>query len=201
MCNDYEQHVLWKLYTETMQAAELGIPSRQSELDLTQADDIRIGDRGPVIQPMGNGVGLASLKFGFPPKGRGGPVFNMTSDYMKGGVRHLRDFSQSKRCVVIASAFFEFTGKTYPKAKHRFTLQKAPFLGIAGLYDDDAFTMLTTTPGPDIEPYHDRQVVVLHPSEFGRWLWFENGAHDLLAPMPSGSLAVETVRHEAIPAA
>jgi hypothetical protein len=31
-----------------MQALELVIPSRQSELDLPQADDVRINDIGPV---------------------------------------------------------------------------------------------------------------------------------------------------------
>jgi len=44
MCNDYEQHVRWADYCKMMQALELGIPSRQSELDLPQADDVRIND-------------------------------------------------------------------------------------------------------------------------------------------------------------
>lgn len=199
MCNDYEQHVLAKLYAASMQAAEFGIPTQQPELDLIQADDVRIGDTGPVIVPRGNGTGVVPMTFGPPPRGHGGPVFNMTSDYKKGGERLVRDFSQSHRCVIIASAFFEFTGTRYPKAKHRFVLKDEPFLGIAGVCNDKAFAMLTTEPGPDIEPYHDRQVVVLHPSEFGRWLWFEPGANDLLKPLPEGSLDVETVRGEAPP--
>src|SRR5580700_1763308 len=48
MCNDYEQHVRWAEYCKMMQALELVIPSRQSELDLPQADDVRINDIGPV---------------------------------------------------------------------------------------------------------------------------------------------------------
>jgi hypothetical protein len=46
---DYEQHVRWAEYRKMMQALELATPSHQSELDLPQADDIRINDVGPVM--------------------------------------------------------------------------------------------------------------------------------------------------------
>jgi hypothetical protein len=51
MCNDYEQHVRCAEYRKLMQALDLTIPSHQSEPDLPQADDIRINDRGPVMEP------------------------------------------------------------------------------------------------------------------------------------------------------
>jgi hypothetical protein len=51
MCNDYEQHIAWAEYCKLMQALELGIPTEQSELDLPQADDIKINDTGPVMRP------------------------------------------------------------------------------------------------------------------------------------------------------
>jgi len=76
MCNDYEQHIRWAQYCAMMQAAELGIPTEQSQLDLPQADDIRINDLGPVMRAFGNVIELASMNFSFPPSGRGGPVFN-----------------------------------------------------------------------------------------------------------------------------
>jgi putative SOS response-associated peptidase YedK len=44
--------------------------------------------------------------------------------------------AQGQRCLIPASAFFEFTGTTYPKAKHRFVLKDAPFMVIAGLWRD-----------------------------------------------------------------
>jgi hypothetical protein len=49
-----------------MQAPGLGIPSRQSELDLPQADDIRINDTGPVMRAVGE-IELAPMTFSFPP--------------------------------------------------------------------------------------------------------------------------------------
>ena len=127
MCNDYEQHIRWKEYCDMMQALELGIPTQQSELDLPQADDIKINDMGPVMRAAGNGIALAPMNFSFPPSSpRGGPVFNYRSEG--------RSFAKSNRCLIPASAFFEFTGKKYPKAKHRFTLNDAPFLAIAGIW-------------------------------------------------------------------
>lgn len=160
MCNAYEQHVRWVEYSQMMQDLELGIPTQQTELDLPQSDLVRINDMAPVMRAAGNGIEMVPMNFSFAPNGpKGGPVFNFRSEG--------RDFSKSGRCLIPASGFFEFTGKKYPKTKHRFTLAGAPFLAIAGLWREAqgshpvSFTMLTTSPGPDIEPYHDRQVVVL----------------------------------------
>jgi putative SOS response-associated peptidase YedK len=109
------------------------------------------------------------MRFGFPPSNpRFGPVFNFRSEG--------RRFDKSNRCLVPASAFFEFTGKKYPKAKHRFALAAAPFMAIAGLWREGqgnqppSFTMLTTAPGPDVAPYHDRQVAVLRPTDWAAWI-------------------------------
>jgi putative SOS response-associated peptidase YedK len=192
MCNDYEQHVLWAEYCAMMQRAALEVPERQREDDLPRADDIKINDMGPVMRAAGNGVELAPMKFSFPPSGRGGPVFNFRSEG--------RHFDKSNRCLIPASAFFEFTGKKYPKAKHRFTLNGASWLAIAGIWRDGkgsappAFTMLTTSPGPDVEPYHSRQVVVLPPEDWAAWIYLTKPESELLRPLPEGSLDVDTVR-------
>jgi hypothetical protein len=53
MCNDYEQHVAWAEYCNMTQSLALGIRTHQSELDLPQADDIRINDLGPVMRAAG----------------------------------------------------------------------------------------------------------------------------------------------------
>jgi putative SOS response-associated peptidase YedK len=54
--------------------------------------------------------------------------------------------------------------------------------------------MLTTAPGPDVAPIHDRQVVVLRPEDWRHWLHLTKPEADLLRPLPAGSLAVEEVR-------
>lgn len=193
MCNDYEQHIRYAEYKSMMQDLALRVPDHQSELDLPEKDDIRIGDLGPVMRSCEeDAVELVSMTFGFPPQGKGGPVFNLRSEG--------RRFSGSRRCLIPASAFFEFTGRKYPKAKHRFTLNGASFLAIAGLWREGkgnqppAFTMLTTEPGPDVAPIHDRQIVVLHPEDWKPWLDLSKPEEELLCPLPKGGLNVELVR-------
>lgn len=192
MCNDYEQHIRWAEYCDMMQALKLGIPTHQNELDLPQADDIRVNDMAPVMRAAGNQIELSPMNFSFQPSGRGGSVFNFRSEG--------RHFADSKRCLIPATAFFEFTGKKYPKTKHRFALIDAPFLAIAGIWREGqgnhpaSFAMLTTMPGPDVEPYHNRQVVVLRPENWAAWIYLTKPEAELLRPLWGGSLTVETVR-------
>ena len=191
MCNDYEQHVSHAAYQKAIRALELEASAKDTA-SLRQADDIRIGDMGPVLRAAGNGVELVPMRFGWPaPRPKAGPVFNFKSDK--------RSFADSRRCVIVLSGFFEFTGTKYPKAKHRFSLKDSSIMGIAGLWseaDDGAlsFTMLTTAPGPDIAPYHDRQVCVLAPEDWAHWLFLTKPQEDLLGPLPAGTLDVITVR-------
>lgn len=68
MCNDYEQHILYAEYCQMMQKLALEIPPHQSELDLPRADDIKVGDTGPVMRAASPGVvELSPMRFGFPP--------------------------------------------------------------------------------------------------------------------------------------
>jgi putative SOS response-associated peptidase YedK len=196
MCNDYEQHVRWAEYRQMMQALELAIPIRQSEFDLPQADDIRINDIGPIMRAAGDGIELVPMSFSLPPGRPGGaPVFNFRSDG--------RHFANSARCIVPASAFFEFTGKRYPKAKHRFALRSSPITAIAAISRPGqgnrppSFAMLTTAPGPDVAPYHNRQVVVLRPEDWAAWIHLNKTEAELLRPLPEGLLEVTTVREGA----
>ena len=57
----------------------------------------------------------------------------------------------------------------------------------------EAFTMLTMPPGPDIAPYHDRQIAILDRSHWAGWLDPSVPAQSLLKPLPTGTLAVEQV--------
>jgi putative SOS response-associated peptidase YedK len=82
---------------------------------------------------------------------------------------------------------------------HRFTLNDAPFLAIAGLWREGdneqplAFTMLTTEPEPDVAPYHNRQVAVLHPEAWADLIYLSKSVAELLQPLPAGCLKAETV--------
>lgn len=57
----------------------------------------------------------------------------------------------------------------------------------------EAFTLLTT-PGPDVAPIHDRQMVVLERADWLAWRELSRPEAELLRPLPAGSLQVEQVR-------
>jgi len=58
----------------------------------------------------------------------------------------------------------------------------------------EAFTLLTTAPGPDVAPVHDRQMVILERDDWSAWLDLTRPEAELLRPLPAGSLQVEQVR-------
>ena len=166
----------------------IGLPAYEGEDPMPWADDIRIGDNGPIMVPAGNGAKLLAAKFGEPQPGKG-PLFNFRSEG--------RHFHESPRAIVPASAFFEFTGPKSPKTKHRFELSEGRIIGIAARYwpEDNAFAMLTTEPGPDVKPYHDRQIVILPPALWSAWLFLHPGNEGrLLKHLPAGSLNHSVVR-------
>ena len=99
-----------------------------------------------------------------------------------------------------ASHFFEFTGSKSPKSKWKFTkagervvLLRRSMAADAGRRGD-AFTLLTTEPGPDVAPIHNRQIVILERADWRAWLQHERPEGELLRPLPAGGLAVEQVR-------
>jgi putative SOS response-associated peptidase YedK len=154
--------------------------------------DIAIADPGAIVRAgeLG-GYELVVRRWSWPaPNGK--PVYNFRSDG--------REFG-SGRCLIIADGFYEFTAPADTKAKRKdrwlFTVPGAAMLGIAGLTRIDpavgeAFTMLTTEPGPDVAPYHGRQIAVLPPERWSAWLNPAVPARDLLQPLPAGSLAVQS---------
>jgi putative SOS response-associated peptidase YedK len=85
------------------------------------------GDMAPIARQSGQLAELAPMRFGLPSTNpRGGPLFNFRSEG--------RHFADSDRCLVIASAFYEFTGTNYPKTKYRFALNGADVIAIAGIW-------------------------------------------------------------------
>lgn len=193
MCNDYERNVTWAQYRAAMRAADISVGERQSDMNMPQARDVRIGDAAPVARQSGQLVELAPMRFGMPSKNpRGGPLFNFRSEG--------RHFATCDRCLVIASAFYEFTGTSYPKTKYRFALNSADVMAIAGIWragkgnEPNAFAMLTTAPSADVAPVHNRQIVVLPPEKWRAWLDLSLPEPELLRPLPPGYLSVEVVR-------
>ena len=191
MCNLYTQSKsvdeVARLFNDLQMPLSFpeGIPNLQPR-------EIAITDPGPIVRAGEGKAEMVVRRWSWPAPG-GKPVFNFRSDG--------REFG-SGRCLIVADSFFEFTKPEDPKAKRkhkwRFTLNGADQFAIAGLWRTDptvgeAFTMLTTEPGEDVKPYHNRQIVILAPDDFGRWLDPAVPAGQLCRPLPAGSLNVEQI--------
>lgn len=84
------------------------------------------------------------------------------------------------------------------KDKWLFTKADEPLLCVAGIWRTvpdlgEASTMLTMAPGPDVAPYHDRQIAVLDRRDWWSWLNPAVPPADVLRPLPAGSLRVGQV--------
>jgi putative SOS response-associated peptidase YedK len=153
--------------------------------------DVAITDTAPIIRANGEAAELIQRRWSWPgPSGK--PVYNFRSEGRRFG---------PERCLIVTDGFYEYTANPGSKLKHQwlFTKVDEPIFCIAGIYRKseavgEAFTMLTTEPGPDVKPYHHRQIVVLDREDWGHWLFGTKPEADLLRPLRGGSLAVEQVR-------
>jgi putative SOS response-associated peptidase YedK len=191
MCNDYANRVPFSAYREAFSRTRIPLVSPgpgDAIPNLEPRDDIRPTEVAPILRAVEGGVELAQLKWGFAPaRPKAPPVINFRSEGRRFG---------RGRCLVPVSAFYEFTGAKYPKEKWAFTLTGEDWFCLAGLWRPateawgESFTLLTVEPGPDIAPYHDRQVAVLNRADWERWLDPEADGEALLGPAPAGTLDV-----------
>ena len=193
MCNEVRRRVALGQIRDAF--SDLRIPLRFPEglPNLAPIESIRITDPAAIVRAAGDGEAELVVRRWSWPGPNGKPVYNFRSEG--------REFPAG-RCLIPADGFYEFTAPADPKAKRKdkwvFTKRGEDFFCVAGLWRatdaGEAFTMLTTAPGPDVAPYHNRQIVVLERQDWGRWLDARVAAADLLKPLPEGALEVERVR-------
>jgi len=116
-----------------------------------------------------------------------------------------RSAFQSQRLLVPVDGFYEWDRRGADKIPHYFTRADGAPVVLAGLYErwhdraaaKDApalqtCTVLTTTPGPDVDGIHDRMPVVLEPDAFDLWLTASDDERDavqaLCVPAQVGTL-------------
>jgi putative SOS response-associated peptidase YedK len=193
MCNDYRQQVDLSTIVEDFEDLKIKIEFSEGMPNLQPRLDIKITDTAPIVRTLTRESGdLVQRRWSWPgPTGK--PVYNFRSDE--------REFT-SGRCLIIADGFYEFTKPDDPKKKLKdkwlFTKKGEPWFCIAGIWRTDpkvgeAFTMLTMAPGPDIAPYHDRQIAILERDAWVDWLDPRVSAKELLKALPAGSLEVQQV--------
>jgi putative SOS response-associated peptidase YedK len=195
MCNAYrlvtDAASLFEGFSET----RIKIRFSEGKPNIEAREDIKITDNAPIVRAVDGereAGDLVQRRWSWPGPNRK-PVYNFRSDG--------REFD-SGRCLIPADGFYEFTepkDKTKKrKDKWLFTKAGEPWFCVAGIWRSDshvgeAFTMLTMPPGPDIAPYHDRQIAILDRADWAAWLNSSVSAKSILKPLPAGSLAVAPV--------
>lgn len=195
MCNDYRLRIDIATIAEGFADLKIEVNFSEGIPNLPPRDDIKITDTAPIIRANAGDPAVADIvnrRWSWPGPG-GKPVYNFRSDG--------REFS-SGRCLIPADGFYEFTAPEDPKKKRKdkwlFTRAGEPWFCIAGIWRaspavGEAFTMLTMPPGPDIAPYHDRQIVLIERAFWRDWLDHGRTAAPLIMPLPLGSLVVSQV--------
>lgn len=198
MCNDYRLNVDLDTIASDFSDLRIKIDFPEGAPNVEARDDIRITDMAPIVRATST-PGVAALvqrRWSWPsPSGK--PVYNFRSDGRAFG---------DNRCLILTDGFYEFTDpepvegarKSKLKDKWLFTLKDHDWFCIAGIWRSnpkvgEAFTMLTTEPGPDIAPYHNRQVAVLPRSDWARWLDPATPSAEVLRPLAAGSLQAERI--------
>jgi putative SOS response-associated peptidase YedK len=196
MCNLYSNKVAPDSIARTFEQLGMALSFPGGPPNLQPRDEIKITDQAPILRRRAgeSSSELVQLRWSWPGAG-GKPVYNFRSDG-----REFTNFEHGGRCLIVTDGFYEFTKPEAPRPDKRkdrwlFTMPGHDWFCIAGLWRTtdvgEAFTMLTTEPGPDVRPYHHRQVAVLSDDSWSAWLDGSGSALDLLGPCPGGTLKVE----------
>jgi putative SOS response-associated peptidase YedK len=94
--------------------------------------------------------------------------------------RIFREAFDRRRCLVPASAFYEWQGEKPPKQAYKIRPPGEDHFAMAGLWERwrashdteplDTFTVVMTEANDIVRPIHERMPVILHPKDYSRWL-------------------------------
>lgn len=198
MCNHFTLPDLIKIKKYLTQ--DLNLPLVEPKIDIKQTE-IFPSQPAPVLLYQDNKLQLVNKNWGYPsPQNSKKPIFNARIERFYESKPSMWDHSFAKqRCLILSEQFFEY-GKTTYQAKNgkkyhkRYSFKTSlPITMIAGIYDHDNFSMVTTMPNKDMAAIHDRMPLVIQPNELRRWL-FQNFTS--LIDRSSINLQVEKLEHE-----
>lgn len=199
MCNEFSRKLDLDLLILGLQQAGIALGFPEGRPNIEPAASVRITDPSVIVRSVDGQPQLVTRRWSWPGPG-GKPVYNYRSEE-----RDFRNSAKQGRCLVPVDGFYEFTAPAAPGAKRKdkwlFRWKGESWFAIAGLWKRDeaavpdtrgeAFTLLTCDAGPDIAPYHHRQVVLLDRRDWAGWLDGSVPAPELIRPTPAGTLTVE----------
>lgn len=110
-------------------------------------------------------------------------LFNAQSEKYLGDGRSMWKYG-FERCLVIASVFYEWTGKGRSGQAHAIGVEGEPIVAFGALWKQDVVkyrkddegkegpvvVILTCEPNDVVAPFHHRSPVMIRPDDFDRWL-------------------------------
>lgn len=140
------------------------------------------------------------LGWGLPASWDGKPLINARAETLE----ERKTFRPllAKRCLVPASAYFEWRRRDGRKLKNRIAPGAAGLWAFAGLTDGAYFTIITCSPAPAIAHIHGRMPVILERRAEKAWIDASKPFAEvapLLVPYSGGEFKVEEDAGQAPP--
>ena len=148
MCSRYEIDIEWEEIVE-----RFGLSGRPEHF---MGCEIRPTDPALIVKSGG----VADLaNWGIPAPWDDRPLINAREESLKNKPT-FRPLLEN-RCLVPASAYFEWRREGGQRLKNRISLEEGEILAFAGLYSGDSFSIVTCEPSPSIAHIHNRMPVIL----------------------------------------
>lgn len=132
------------------------------------------------------------MQWGFPNFRSSGVIFNARSETVL-EKRMFRDSVQHRRCIIPATAFYEWDRH---KDKITFRRPDAPVMFMAGFYnqfanaqknrtaDGSRYVILTTGANDCVSPIHERMPIILDENELEDWMLDDRSVEFMLHKKP-----------------
>lgn len=157
----------------------------------------------PVVTASSGRRLLAPMRWGLVPSWYKTPsdgplILNARSDTVAEKPA-FREAIRQRRCLVLASGFYEWSaGPDGARLPWYITRSDGAPMALGGLWQawGDLVTcaVVTLNAGPNLEPIHDREPLILNPDQWPLWLGEAgHGAARLMQPTPAGSLVAHRV--------
>ncbi|WEV36712.1 SOS response-associated peptidase family protein [Lactobacillus sp. ESL0677] len=179
MCNQFQLPNLAEI--KKYLVSDLNLPLTEPAVNLPQNQAVFPKKDAPVLLYQNSQLQLVPKSWGYPsPVDNKKVIFNARVERFFENKPSMWDSSFAKsRCIIITKQFWESGHQTYAVNGHtyheRYSFRdpNASLTLIAGIYQDDHFSMVTTKPNADMAPIHDRMPLIITAAELRRWL-FQN---------------------------
>ncbi|SCA56936.1 conserved hypothetical protein [Candidatus Terasakiella magnetica] len=157
MCSTFENQLTFQQIIKTFAISV--VPERRPD-----KQTVRPTDETAVITKET----LSLLKWGFKTDWSPKPLINARSETLF--EKHSFREAHQNRCLIPASAWFEYRKEEADKFKNRITIKSVDQFAMAGIIANEHFCILTCAPHPEIAHIHNRMPVLIAPNAYDQWL-------------------------------